>query len=94
MRGWKGETFGMAVPGFINPSDPSIRVDRPDGDALREAFQAFADARTRVVLLERLTDWEECAGYYRSPSWSAPEQYLTIVREGAERLNLARADLT
>ena len=46
------------------------------------------------MLLEGLTDWEECAGYYRSPSWSAPEQYLTIVREGAERLNLARADLT
>ena len=38
VRGWKGETFGMAVPGFINPSDSSIRVDRRDGDALREAF--------------------------------------------------------
>ena len=86
VRQWSGQAFGMAVPGFVDPSNPARRIDRRDGAALREAFDAFDAARTRVVLLEGLTDWEECAGFYRSDAWTYREQYLDIVRERGDRL--------
>ncbi len=76
----------MAVPGFVDPSNPSRRIDRRDGAALHEAFDAFDAARTRVVLLEGLTDWEECAGFYRSDAWTHREQYLDIVRARGDQL--------
>ena len=57
-------------------------VLRNDGATLRQALVAGQSAR--VMLLEGWTNIAESAGFYRSESWTYPNQYINIVREFAD----------
>lgn len=76
-----GVTTGVAVPGFIDPSNPNRRVPREDGHQLRRALVAWRNAGVEYGFLEGFTDIEESAGFYRSDVWTPRTLYLDIVRE-------------
>jgi hypothetical protein len=87
-RDWGGQSWGAMVPGFRDPQTlpgcgtPCREVPRRDGQALRDAMIAGANAR--FSLLEGWTDIYESAGYYRSTTWRFPNQYINVVREFAD----------
>lgn len=78
---FNGAKWGAVAPAF-SKQDPSREVSRRDGATLDLALAKGIDAK--FIFLESWTNWAEGAGFYRSNSWSYPNQYNSIVRKYAD----------
>ncbi len=86
----KGQTGGIAVPGYVDPANTSIQISRKGvagtgaaGDTLRAGLNAGVTANARDTILEGWNNIRESAGFYRSSDatqWRTPNQYIDIVR--------------
>lgn len=78
---YNGAKWGAVAPAF-SKQDPAREVSRRDGATLDMALAKGLDAK--FTFLESWTNWAEGAGFYRSNSWSFPNQYISIVRKYAD----------
>lgn len=74
-----GVTIGVCVPGFRNYTDGQRQIPRRDGQTLLDGFHAAHAKNADYLLIEGFTDIEECAGLYRSESWSPMTKYLDVI---------------
>ncbi|HEY4104571.1 MAG TPA: DUF5010 domain-containing protein, partial [Polyangiaceae bacterium] len=89
-------SFGTAVPGFTDPSydDPSnpnyhstslliaretMTADGSSTNTLESGLVAAANTSS-TTLLQSFTDYDDSSGFYRSPAWDFPNQYLNLTR--------------
>ncbi len=93
---YQGQSFGTAVPGFIDPSyddptsasyhSPAAVIPRAttavDGTSTLTLESGLRDSATAasVTLLQSFTDYDDSAGLYRSLAWEFPSEYLNLVR--------------
>lgn len=76
---FNGAKWGALAPAY---SKTDRTVSRRDGATLDLALAKGLGAK--FIIMESWTNWAENAGFYRSNSWSYPNQYIGITRKYAE----------
>ena len=89
----RGSTVGLTVPGYIDPpgSSSTRRIDRRDGDTLRDALTVMRWVRADYVFIESFNNRTESAGLYRTDAWWTRE--LDTVREHIHSVRTERTEI-
>ncbi len=84
---YKGKKWGVVVPGFYPWPGPLSLGQIPEaaGLTLQNGLAQSYSQAAEYTILEGWTNFAENAGYYRSNSWTYPNQHINSVREYADR---------